>query len=152
MRSYITNKKQYIIFNSCQSDYSELYTGVPHGSILSHLFFSIFINDIINVSKRLKIVLYADDTTIYFNLEEFGYLNKERDINSDLEKVNTWLKLNKLSLKAQKTKLMVFHRKQKHVDGINIQINGTQIERVESVNFLGIMLDENLTGKATLRW
>ena len=36
----------------------------------------------------------ADDATIYFNLEEFEYLNKERDISSELEKVNTWLKLN----------------------------------------------------------
>ena len=62
--------------------------------------------------------------------------------------MNTWLKLNKLSLNAQKTKLMFFHRKQKQVDEINVQINGTQIERVESFNFLGIMLDENLTWKS----
>ena len=30
--------------------------------------------------------MYADDTTIYFNLEEFEYLKRERDINSELEK------------------------------------------------------------------
>ena len=145
MQSYLTNRKQYVVFNSCQSDYSEIYTGVPQGSILGPLFFSIYINDLTNVSNRLNFLMYADDTTIYFNLEEFEYLNRERDITSELEKVNTWLKLNKLSLNAQKTKLMVFHRKQKQVDEINVQINGTQIERVESFNFLGIMLDENLT-------
>ena len=66
--------------------------------------------------------MYADDTTIYFNLEEFDHLNKERDINGELEKVNTWLKLNKLSLNAQKTKLMVFHRMQKHVDEIMFKL------------------------------
>ena len=92
--------------------------------------------------------MYANDTTIYFNLEEFDHLNKEGDINGELEKVNTWLKLNKLSLNAQKTKHMVFHRKQKHVIEINVQINGTKIERAESFNFLGIMLDENLTWKS----
>ena len=92
--------------------------------------------------------MYADDTTIYFNLEEFDHLNKEGDINGELEKVNTWLKLNKLFLNAQKTKLMVFHRKQKHVDEINVQINVTKSERVESFNFLGIMLDENLSWKS----
>ena len=148
IRSYLTNRKQYVVFNSCQSDYSEIYTGVPQGSILSPLFFSIYINDLINVSNRLNFLMYADDTTIYFNLEEFDHLNKEGDINGELEKVNTWLKLNKLSLNAQKTKLMVFHRKQKHVDEINVQINGTKIERVESFNFLGIMLNENLTWKS----
>ena len=148
MRSYLTNRKQYVVFNSCQSDYSEIYTGVPQGSILGPLFFSIYINDLINVSNRLNFLMYADDTTIYFNLEEFDHLNKEGDINGELEKVNTWLKLKKLSLNAQKTKLMVFHRKQKHVDEINVQINGTKIERVESFNFLGIMLDKNLTWKS----
>ena len=45
--------------------------------------------------------MYADDTTIYFNFKKFEYLNKERDINSELEKVNIWLKLNKQSLNAQ---------------------------------------------------
>ena len=148
MRSYLTNRKQYVVFNGCQSDYSEIYTGVPQGSILGPLFISIYMNDLINVSNRLNFLMYADDTTIYFNLEEFEYLNRERDINTELKKVNTWLKLNKLSLNAQKTKLMIFHRKQKQVDEINVQINGTQIERVKSFNFLGIMLDEKLTWKS----
>ena len=122
MRSYLTNRKQYVVFNSCQSDYSEIYTGVPQGSILGPLFLSIYINDLINVSNRLNFLMYADDTTIYFNLEEFEYLNRGRDINNELEKVNTWLKLNKLSLNAQKTKLMVFHRNQKQGDEINVKL------------------------------
>ena len=40
-----------------------------------------------------------------------------------------------------------FTENKKQVDEINVQINGTQIEHVESFNFLGIMLDENLTWK-----
>ena len=35
--------------------------------------------------------------TIYSNLEDFDNLTKETDINRELEKVNIWLKLNKLS-------------------------------------------------------
>ena len=76
----------------------------------------------------------------YFNLEKFDHLNKEGDINGELENVNTWLNLNKLSLNAQET-THGFYRKQKHIDEINVQINSTKIERVESFNFLGIMLD-----------
>ena len=46
--------------------------------------------------------MYADDTTIYFNLEDFDLLTSETDVNRELEKVNIWLKLNKLSLNTQK--------------------------------------------------
>ena len=99
------------MFNNTQSEYFEVYTGVPQGSILGPLFFSICINDLITASDKLKFLKYADDTTKYFNLEDFDSHNTEADINAELEKVNTWLKLNKLPLNAQKTKLMLFHRK-----------------------------------------
>ena len=148
LKSYLTNRKQYVVFDVCQSEHVEIYTGVPQGSILGPLFFSIYINDLITVSDRLNFLMYADDTTIYFNLEDFDNLTKETDINRELEKVNIWLKLNKLSLNTQKTKLMLFHRKQKHLDEINVVINGIEIEHVPSFNFLGIMLDENLSWKS----
>ena len=89
MRSYLTNRKQYVVYNRCQSDYSEIYTEVPQTYIFGTLFFSIYINDLINVRNRLNFLIYANDTTKYFNLEKFEYLNRERDINSELEKVNT---------------------------------------------------------------
>ena len=115
MSSYLKNQKQYVVFDNKQSEYSEAYTGVPQGSILGPLFFSIYINDLITASDKLNYLMYADDTTtcIYFNLEDFDFQNTENHINAKLEKVNTWLKLDKLSLNVQKTKFMVFHRKQK---------------------------------------
>ena len=84
--------------------------------------------------------MYADDTTIYFNLENFDLNNFEFEINAELQKVSMWLKKNKLSLNLDKTKLMIFHRQQKRVKELNITINGTNIERVQSFNFLGITL------------
>ena len=98
IKSYLTNRKQYVVFDSCQSKHVEICTGVPQGSILGPLFFIVYINDLITVSNRLNILMYADDTTIYFNLEDFDLQTRETDINRKLEKVNIWLKLNKLSL------------------------------------------------------
>ena len=50
------------------------------------------------MTDKLKFIMYADDTTIYFNLEDFDPATIERDINSELEKINVWLKLNKLRI------------------------------------------------------
>ena len=52
--------------------------------------------------------MYADDTTIYFNLNEFPRENREIAVNNELEKVNTSLKLNKLAINVNKTKCMFF--------------------------------------------
>ena len=95
--------------------------------------------------------MYADDTTIYFNLEDFDQNCLETDINNELEKVNLWLKLNKLYLNTQKTKLMVFHRKQKKIREIHLSINDIQIEQVPTFNFLGITL-KTCHGKITQKW
>ena len=72
-----------------------------------------YINGIILSSNKLHFFMYADDITIYFNVEDFDQNCTETETNNELENVNIWLKQNKLSLNAQKTKLMVFHRKQK---------------------------------------
>ena len=65
-------------------------------------FFSILINDLVNSSIMLSILMYADDTTIYFNLEDFPIHNRHIEINRELDKVNTLLKVNKLSLNVEK--------------------------------------------------
>ena len=129
------------------SEFTEIRTGVPQCSILGPLLFSIYINNLIKVSNKLNFIMYADDTTIYFDLEDFEKDSLEHQINEELKLVNIWLKLNKLTLNATKTKSMVFHRKQKQMEPLHFSIDGKVIENVSSFNFLGITLDEGLTWK-----
>ena len=53
--------------------------------------------------------MYADDTTIYLDLEDFEKDSLEHQIYEELKRVNIWLKLNKLTLNTTKTKSMMFH-------------------------------------------
>ena len=99
------DRKQYVVYNNCNSNLVDVTTGVPQGLRLGPLLFSISINDLIHVSEKLKFIMYADDTIIYFNLEDFDPATNERDIDSKLEKINVWLKLNKLSLNVKQTNL-----------------------------------------------
>ena len=90
--------------------------------------------------------MYADDTTIYFNLEDFPVLNREQEINKELEKLNLWFKLNKLTLNVDKTKCMFFH-KRRAVPSINLSMNNIPIDIVPHFNYLGIILDKHLSWK-----
>ena len=56
----------------CNSDMYRLSTGVPQGFILGPLLFIVYINDLCNASKLFKMIIYADDTTLYSTLDVFG--------------------------------------------------------------------------------
>ena len=114
--------------------------------ILGPLFYSILINDIVNSSIAFSFLMHADDTTIYFKLEDFPAINREQEINRELEKLNIWFQLNKLILNVDKTKCMLFHRR-RAVPPINMSINNISIDIVPHFNYLGIILDEHLSWK-----
>ena len=148
MKNYLIDRKQYIKYNVHESDLMAIKTGVPQGSILGPLLFSICINDQVTVSNKLNFLMYADDTTIYFNLEDFSRDDVFNCVSIELNKVNNWLHENKLSLNIEKTKCMIFHRHQKKDEAMSFSINEVQIDNVSYFKFLGIMLNEHLTWKA----
>jgi len=145
LESYLTNRKQCVIFDNILSDITELSTGIPQGSILGPILFIIYINDIVNCCDKLTPVTYADDTTLYFTFTNPREI--EQQINHELKKVLEWLQINKLSLNTSKTKMMVF-RKKRTIPVPNLTIDNNAIEAVTEFNFLGIVLDEQLNFKA----
>ena len=133
-------------FKNINSDLQEIRTGIPQGSILGPLFFSIYINDLINSSNIFNYLMYADDTTFYFNLEDVDSVNMSDNINIHLEKINVWLKLNKLTVNVSKTKFMIFH-KRRDTPQLDLLLNNIKIELVSNFTFLGIILDSSLSWK-----
>ena len=134
--NYLTNRNQYVKFESCISNLVPISTGVPQGYILDPLLFSIYINNLVKTSSKFNYMMYADDTTLYFNLEDFDCRNLDNEINSEIEKINLWLKLNKLSLNADKTKYMIFHTNQRMIPPIALSINSKLRAQVSTFNFL----------------
>ena len=101
---HLTNRTQYFDCNGISLSIREIATGVPRGSILGPLLFTIYMNDIQNVSDNLNFISYADDTTLLSPMCLFtrgcdGNIDVVSTlINSELNKIADWLAVNKLSL------------------------------------------------------
>ena len=64
LSTYLTNRKQYIQFESSCSDVFDTLYGIAQGSILGPHLFIIYINDLPNASKVFQFIMHADDTTL----------------------------------------------------------------------------------------
>ena len=118
---------------------------MPQGGILSSILFIIYINDIVRcVGGGAELVMYADDTTVYASGASVEECTTK--INGALNNINEWMEDNSLTLNTQKSTYMVFKRKQNRIVSVedSVRVNGTSLERVDCMKFLGVTLDENL--------
>ena len=147
IRSYLSNRKQFVSYGSKKSDVGNIEIGVPQGSILGPLLFLLYINDLCNVSKRVSFIQFADDTSIYCTGSSLE--NVCSTIEAEMALICDWLNNNKLSLNVSKTNYMIMTPSYREVnDDLTIKVNGETIERVSETKFLGVILDRRLTFKS----
>ena len=131
-------------YNGVKSEEMNITTSVPQGSVLGPLLFLLYINDIQYCSELVSIILFADDTNILYSDSCLEKLNEI--LQMEMNKIATWLNVNRLSLNTAKTKLILFRsRNKKSKHELKISINNESIKRVEKITFLGIVIDEFLT-------
>ena len=144
-QSYLTNRRQYVHLNGINSETKNVTCGVPQGSVLGPLLFLLYINDLPNISKKLKFYLFADDTNIYLESDDPTIL--EKIMNKELENLHKWLCINRLSLNITKTNLVIFHSINKPKNPTTILINKEAIDELKHVKYLGVLIDSQLTFK-----
>jgi len=106
--SYLSQRHQAVRINSVLSDKLPVVSGVPQGSVLGALLFSIYVNDLPNVCKNCSTECYVDDTKLLLSFSANDPTHAMQSINSDLQKICNWCFENCLMLNPDKTKLMVF--------------------------------------------
>jgi len=146
-RSYLSCQKQFVQYNSWNSSLLHITCGVPQGSILGPLVFLVYINDLCSVSKVLEMILFADDTNIFYSHTDASYLMEA--VNLELEKITCWFCTNKLSINVKKPNFIIFRpRQNSQTLDLAFNISNYSIDQVKETTFLGVILDEHLTGKS----
>jgi len=125
--------------------------GTPQRSILSSILFSIYLRKISSaLHTDTQILQYADDIVLFSNLSDVSLARNSLSVS--LESVHSYLRQRGLDLAPQKSNILIFSRCRKGLPIIdNISIQRVNIEKINKIKFLGITLDEKLSGKEHLK-
>jgi hypothetical protein len=122
--------------------------GVPQGSILGPILYSLYSADIVKGITHCRYHLYADDLQLYYSFAPSDLSDAEVKINSDLRRLENWCQSNCLALNPKKSKLLVVGTKRKlqtcEEKPLNILIHNEKVEQVHTIRNLGLTLDARL--------
>ena len=144
--SFLTNRRQAVYQDSLVSPLMPIKYGIPQGSVLGPILFSIYINDLpLFISSSCE--LFADDTTMHTTGKDINDVSNT--LQSDVDKLETWSELNHMALHPNKSKFMLVTTRQKRQNitckSNGLKIHGKILEEVNSHRLLGINIDNNLS-------
>lgn len=146
IKSYLSNRKQYVNIGDKNSQLESINYGVPQGSILGPLLFQIYINDICQLKLHGEIFLYADDTAIFYFGKNLEIILEQSQ--TDLDILNSWLIKNILTLNINKTGYMILTSPKRIIPSHKpLQIEKRDLHILESEKYLGLYIDKHLTFK-----
>ena len=138
IEDFLSNRRQKVSVNGKESGWGEVTSGIPQGSVLGPLLFVLFINDMPD-NVISNIFLFADDTKIFNEVtEETGIKVLQEDIN----RLENWAKIWKLSFHPKKCKVLGIGRKQR--DKNKYKMGGKDLEHSNAEKDIGVIIDEKL--------
>ena len=142
MQSYLSEHKQFVIYQDKLSSDQCVTLGAPQGSILGPLLFIIYINDLSTCTSRSKVKLFADDTCLC--VSDSNLTKLKHTANAEMESVQKWMNANLLTLNPKKSVVLLINPKSSWKNEIEILISNSCISSRNSTRYLGIEMDDNL--------
>lgn len=151
MSSYLSNRRQCVKVGDTLSSVMNCTMGVPQGSVLGPLLFSMYINNLPqHCPQDIHLQMYADDTVVWTYAATAALAAVK--LTAALESITKWLEESGLSLNVSKTKAMFFHKKpRKMAPTADIFIKGVKVDVVSDFKYLGVVLDSNLNFKSHVK-
>ena len=145
LTDYLTNRMQQVVIDGVSSHRVAVTSGVPQGSVLGPLLFSLYINSITEVplSPPSRRALYADDALLY---RPISHPNDFLAVQSDLNAIKQWSDEHLLQLNPIKCKYMILSRKRSPVaNSLTLLLGQSALEEVATFRYLGVLIRNNLS-------
>ena len=149
LSSYLTDRTQSVHVGSNSSPVSHLLTGVPQGSVLGPLLFSLYTTPLSYLLNKSGISyhMYADDTQLYCSFSACDSLSTLSRISNVLDSVHNWLASNYLSLNPSKSEFLVIGTDQQRsrLSTDLLSFSYSTLSPSDSARNLGVIFDSDLS-------
>ncbi|TWW71156.1 putative RNA-directed DNA polymerase from transposon BS [Takifugu flavidus] len=143
---FLTDRRQYVQLGKTVSDSVSISTGSPQGCVLSPLLFSLYTNCCTSSHQSVKLIKFADDTTLIgliSNGDETAY-------RREVARLVSWCGHNNLQLNAQKTVEMIVDFRKVTAPLPPLALMDSPITIADSFRFLGTTITRDLKWEPTI--
>ena len=148
-QDFLSNRRQRVVIDGHSSSWLYVQQGVPQGSLLGPLLFSIYTNDMPSVVTKASINMYADDTALYAS--HSNAITAAKVVSDDLAKIHNWCFENSLIINSKKTYAMFLSRNKVNIlqqrNNATIILDGSPLKTVSEICYLGVHIDSALSFK-----
>ncbi len=143
---FLSDRKQHVRMGKHVSDPRTISTGSPQGCVLSPLLFSLYTNNCTSYHESVKLLKFADDTTLIGLISD----GDESAYRWEIDHLVTWCNQHNLELNAVKTVEMVIDFRKNPAPPAPIILCNSPVETVDSVRFLGTIITQDLKWKLNI--
>lgn len=148
LTSYITDRHQFVNIDSHSSDSASITSGVPQGSVLGPLLFTLYTTPLSNLleDSAASFHLYADDTQLYISFSPGDHVDYLTRLSAVLDSVYLWLSSNRLVVNPSKTEYLLLGTKQQRskLTSTSLTFKDITLSPSKSVRNLGVIFDSDL--------
>ena len=144
IRDFLSYRRQRVVLGDKKSDWQDVTSGIPQGSVLGPILFTIFINDMPDVVHSCM-KLFADDAKVFRAIESIEDISM---IQSDINKLLNWSTIWQLPLNITKCKCVHYGKNNKQH---KYQIGNSDLAEDQQEKDVGVLFDQTLEFRKHIR-